>query len=59
MKTYVVLFVIVAFMHTITLVNITIFSGEWNGIVLTISSILFLIAVFYFSTENRASRNRK
>ena len=59
MKTYIILFFIVALMHTITLVNITLFSGEWNGIVLSLSTILFLIAIFYFSTEFRANRNQK
>lgn len=58
MKTYSILFILVAIMHTATLVNVTIFSGEWNGIVLLLSNILFLIAVFYFAIEFRANRNR-
>jgi c-di-AMP phosphodiesterase-like protein len=58
LKTYSILFIVVALMHTITLVNITIFSGEWNGIVLFLSTTLFVIAVFYYSAEFRANRNR-
>jgi len=54
-KTYSILFVIVVLMHTITLMNITLFKGEWNGIVLLLSTILFLIAVVYFSVERRAN----
>ncbi|MEI5908416.1 hypothetical protein WAK64_15305 [Bacillus spongiae] len=58
MKTYTILFIIVALMHTITLVNISILNGEWNGIVIALSTILFVIAVFLFSTEFRANKHR-
>ncbi len=56
MRTYSILFIVVFLMHTITLVNVTIFNGEWNGFVLLFSNILFLIAVFYFGVEYRANR---
>ncbi|MDP4549580.1 hypothetical protein Q9251_01640 [Alkalihalobacillus macyae] len=58
MKTYLVLFIIVAIMHTMTFINIAIFNGEWNGIVMFLSTALFIIAVFYFSTEYRANKYR-
>lgn len=48
MKTFSILFIIVALIHSITLLN-----DEWNGIVLFPSTILFLIAVVYFITERR------
>ncbi|MGM0901640.1 MAG: hypothetical protein ACQEXB_11175 [Bacillota bacterium] len=56
MKTYSILFMVVALMHTITLVNVTIFKGEWNGVVLFLSNMLFIIAVVYFGIEHRANR---
>ncbi|TDL32755.1 hypothetical protein E2R51_08765 [Jeotgalibacillus sp. S-D1] len=58
MKTYIVLFIVVALMHTITLVNVTLFNGEWNGIVLLLSTILFSLSIFYFGIEYRASKSR-
>ncbi|GAE33673.1 hypothetical protein [Halalkalibacter akibai] len=58
MKSYIILFIVVVFMHTITLVNVTIFNGEWNGIVLFLSNTLFIIAVFYFGIEFRANRKK-
>lgn len=58
MKTYLVLFIIIAIMHSITLINIAIFNGAWNGIVLFLSTTLFIISVFYFSTEYRANKSR-
>ncbi|RLL39985.1 hypothetical protein D8M04_19565 [Oceanobacillus piezotolerans] len=59
MRTYSILFIVIALMHTMTLVNVTIIKGEWNGIVLFISNILFLIAAVYFGTEYRANKKRK
>ncbi|ARK32472.1 hypothetical protein [Halalkalibacter krulwichiae] len=56
MKTYSILFMIVALMHTMILVNVTIFKGEWNGIVLFVSTILFLFAAVYFGIERRANK---
>lgn len=58
MRTYLILFIIIAIMHSITLINIAIFNGEWNGIVMFLSTTLFIIAVFYFSTEYRANKYR-
>ncbi|WP_082233134.1 hypothetical protein [Halobacillus massiliensis] len=56
MKTYKVLFIIIFLMHMLTLVNATVFNGELNGIVMWISTVLFLIAIIYFSTEHRANK---
>lgn len=46
-------------MHTINLINVTLFDGEWNGIVLMLSNFLFLIGVIYYGIEFRANRSRK
>ncbi|WP_053360870.1 hypothetical protein [Bacillus sp. FJAT-27251] len=59
MKTSTILFIIIILMHTINLINVTLFEGEWNGIVLMLSNILFLIAVVYFGAEFRAGRSRR
>ncbi|MET3194027.1 putative membrane channel-forming protein YqfA (hemolysin III family) [Bacillus sp. OAE603] len=59
MKTHSILFVVIFLIHTINLVNVTLFDGEWNGIVLMLSNILFLIGVIYYGIEFRANRNRK
>ncbi|CAH0345067.1 hypothetical protein BCI9360_01344 [Bacillus sp. CECT 9360] len=59
MKTFTILFVVIALMHTITLINVTLFDGNWNGIVLMLSNILFLIGVVYYGIEFRANRSRK
>ncbi len=57
MKTSFILFIIVCFMHFSTLINITVFEGEWNGIVITISTMLFLIAVYHYGNERRVHKN--
>ncbi|QXE01537.1 hypothetical protein [Terribacillus sp. DMT04] len=59
MKTYTVLFIFILLMHTMTLVNVTLFDGEWNGIVIWASSILFLAAVFFHAAEYQAHRKHK
>ncbi|RWZ58619.1 hypothetical protein EQV77_06540 [Halobacillus fulvus] len=59
MKTYVILFVVLTVMHIMTLVNVTLFEGEWNGIVLFASNILFLIGAIFFGTEFRARQRVK
>ncbi|ASF40602.1 hypothetical protein CEH05_16150 [Halobacillus halophilus] len=56
MKTYVILFMVVFLMHGMTLVNVTLFDGNWNGIVLMLSNLLFLVACVLFGTEIRARR---
>jgi hypothetical protein len=59
MKTHTILFIFIFFMHTLNLVNITLLNGEWNGIVLWVSSILFLLAIFFYGTEYQARKKRK
>ncbi|MFN7249886.1 MAG: hypothetical protein ACK4M9_03755 [Anaerobacillus sp.] len=56
MKTYTILFIVIVLMHLITLVNATVFKGEWSGIVLHLSNILFIIACVYFGIERRANK---
>ncbi|RNA66970.1 hypothetical protein [Alteribacter keqinensis] len=56
MKTYTILFAIVFLMHLVTLVNLTLFSGEWNGIALWLSTGLFIVAVYYFGIEFRVRK---
>lgn len=58
MKTYRVLFGIILILHTMTLVNVTLLNGGWNGIVMWLSTMLFVIAVLFFSTEFRAERRQ-
>lgn len=43
-------------MHTIIHVNVIIFKGEWNGIVLFLSNLLFLTAAVYFGIERSANK---
>lgn len=45
-------------MHLITLVNIVLFEGEWNGVAILLSNILFLIACVYFGIERRANKTK-
>ncbi len=59
LKTYVILFIVVFLMHGMTLVNVTFFDGNWNGIVLMLSNLLFLVACVFFGTEFRARRKAK
>ncbi|WP_347860969.1 hypothetical protein U0355_09715 [Salimicrobium sp. PL1-032A] len=58
MKTYQVLFGIIFILHTVILVNSTLLDGEWEGIVMWLSTALFVTAVFFFSTEFRAERRQ-
>ncbi|MFP7493000.1 hypothetical protein SFC66_04350 [Terribacillus saccharophilus] len=58
MKTYTILFCIIVIMHFMTLINTTLLDGEWHGVILWVSSILFLVAVFFHATEYRARKNR-
>ena len=58
MKTYLILFIIIAIMHLITLVNVTLFEGRWDGIVLLISNILFIIACYHLGIEHHKHKKR-
>ncbi|WP_226577559.1 hypothetical protein [Halobacillus litoralis] len=59
MKTYQVLFLLLFIMHLATLINVTIFDGEWNGIVLAVSNLLFLAGAVFFGVESRARKKVK
>lgn len=54
-KTYSVLFILIAIMHLTTLTNLVLFEGEWNGIAVFLSNVLFIIACVYFGIERRAN----
>ena len=58
LQTYSILFILVAIMHSITLLNVALFEGEWNGIALFLSNVLFIIACVYFGIEYRANKKR-
>ncbi|WLR51930.1 hypothetical protein LC040_03185 [Bacillus tianshenii] len=45
MKITTFLLLIITVMHVATIINITLFNGEWNGIVMTLNSILFILAI--------------
>ncbi|UII54429.1 hypothetical protein LS684_12135 [Cytobacillus spongiae] len=53
MKTSTFLLIIVMMMHFITLTNITIFHGEYNGIALALSTILFISSIAIFVNNKR------
>ncbi|QAS51294.1 hypothetical protein HLI_03230 [Halobacillus litoralis] len=45
MKTSSLLVSIIIIMQFSTLINVTIFRGEWNGIILTLHTMLFILAI--------------
>ncbi|MFD1019637.1 hypothetical protein [Thalassobacillus hwangdonensis] len=59
MRTSTILFLLLFLIHTTTMVNITVFDGEWNGIALMISNILFLVAAIYYGSEYRARKGKE
>ncbi len=51
------LLILIILMHFITLTNITIFNGDWNGIALWVSTGLFIAAIaFYFMGRTKNQR---
>ena len=48
MKSITGLYIAFVLLQVITLVNITIFDGKWNGIGLALSTICFLAGSFFF-----------
>ncbi|WP_349409905.1 hypothetical protein [Pseudalkalibacillus sp. SCS-8] len=58
MNTSVILVIIIIWMQLITLVNITIFNGEWNGIALMLSSILFFLAMVVFGISQQRNKQK-
>ncbi|MGD6819191.1 hypothetical protein [Metabacillus sp. 84] len=58
MKTITVLTAVIIIMHTMTLINVTIFDGQLNGFVIMFSNVLFFIGVAAYSREFIANRKR-
>ena len=49
MKTSTGLFILIVIMHFVSLSNITLFDGRWNGLVMWLNTGLFMAAIaFYF-----------
>ncbi|WP_170937557.1 hypothetical protein [Terribacillus saccharophilus] len=57
MRTLSILIVIIAVMHISNLINVTLLDGEWSGIVIWLSTLLFLISMAVYGRE--VNRNRK
>lgn len=54
MKTITGLYIIIILMQFITLTNITLFNGEWNGIAMALSTALFIAGTaFYFMNRKK------
>lgn len=56
LKTYSILFILIAIMHLITLVNVILFEGACNGLVVSLSNVLFIIACVYVGIERRGHK---
>lgn len=48
MKAITGLYIIIVLMQFITLTNITLFHGEWNGIAMTLSTGLFIAGTAFY-----------
>lgn len=60
MKVSTFLLIIVFVMHFISLTNITIFDGEWNGIVLAANGALLVVSLaVYFGKKDDNQLNLK
>ncbi|WP_102707867.1 hypothetical protein [Terribacillus saccharophilus] len=57
MRTLTILIVIIAVTHISNLINVTLLDGEWSGIVIWLSTFLFLISMIVYGRE--VNRNRK
>lgn len=44
MKPTTFLLIIISFMHFVTLINVILFNGNWNGFVIAINTFLFILA---------------
>ncbi|MGM0877386.1 MAG: hypothetical protein ACQEWV_22295 [Bacillota bacterium] len=56
MKTSISLIIVIILMQMTTLVNVTIFNGEWDGIVLMFSSLLFIFATAVFGISMQRNK---
>ncbi len=43
-------------MQLMTLINVTIFNGDWNGIVLALSTFLFIIELAFFGIDYQKNK---
>lgn len=55
MKSITGLYITLVLMQAVTLVNITLFDGKWNGFALALST-LFFLAGSYFYLSGRTSK---
>lgn len=47
------LLIIIVAMHFVSLTNITLFNGEWNGIVVALNTILFISAIAIYVSNRK------
>lgn len=59
MKKIIGLYVILVAMFLVNLTNITLFSGEWNGIAMWVSTGLFIAGTAYFLMSKDAIRKNE
>ena len=59
MKIVNLLFLLIGFMQLSTLVNVTLFNGEWSGIVLWVHTLLFLMALGAFMDSKRTLKKAR
>ncbi|PUB08294.1 hypothetical protein C8K15_1366 [Paenisporosarcina sp. OV554] len=57
MKTSTGLLILIVLMHLITLTNITLFNGNWNGIALWLSTGLFIAAIAFYLLGKTKKQN--
>ncbi|WP_186321382.1 hypothetical protein [Bacillus sp. FJAT-22090] len=57
MKAITGLYIIIVLMQFITLTNITLFNGEWNGIAMWLSTGLFIAGTTFFLMNRKANRS--
>jgi predicted membrane channel-forming protein YqfA (hemolysin III family) len=58
MKNITALYIILCIMQCIILLNVTVFDGEFAGIMMALSTILFIIgSIFYSSSRQRKNIN--
>lgn len=57
MKAITGLYIIIILMQFITLTNITLLNGEWNGIAMWLSTGLFIAGTAFFLMNRKANRS--
>ena len=51
------LYIIIVLMQLITLTNITLFNGEWNGIAMALSTGLFIAGTAFYFMNRKTKRS--